>query len=811
MTFRHVPTSHDWSAGWRGARLAAAWLLGWTAAVHAQSSSLPYVWSTLAGSASGGSAAWVDATGAAARFANPAGIAIDSVGVLFVADSANNSVRRVLASGAVATVAGATTAGFEDGSGAAVRFSGPLGLAVDSGGNLYVADTANHVVRKITPAGLVSTIAGRAGTGGFADGPVGVSRLKSPRGVAIDAAGNLYVADTGNQLIRKRDADGQLYTFAGQLETTGSVDGVASSARFSAPWGLAIDPAGNLVVADSGNATVRRVTPGGTVTTIAGLAGSAGSADGPGAAARFVQPAGVAVDAAGNIFVADAGNHTLRGITSAGVVTTIGGVAGTRGAADGPDGAALFAGPAGVAVDPAGVLYVADRDNNTIRAGRVPRAPTISVQPVGVTVSAGVGATFSVVASSLVNVTYQWSLNGAAISGATAASYAIGSANARDAGGYTVAITNLAGTTNSAVATLTVNAPPAIATATAATAFGTASNAVLSVAAVGSGNFTYQWQRDGQAVAGATGATLATDVAGNYTVVVSNSFGSVTSAPVRIEYPNRLVNLSTRGTVGNGAGALVAGLVVQAPAGATKSLLVRGIGPGLRSFGVDGAVARTSLSIVDAGGATLASNDQGWLNNPNLPQLDAATRAVGAFALQPSSGDSAVLVTLPGGVYTVSVGAVGGATGTGLVEIYEVGADSSRLVNLSTRGVVSATAALTVGVVVGGTASTKLLVRAIGPGLAQFGVAGALARPQLTVFSGATQIATNAGWTVPGNGSNPTTLAGAASAAGAFPLAAGSDDAALLLTNLAPGSYTAVATGAGGATGAALIEVYQVP
>jgi hypothetical protein len=159
----------------------------------------------------------------------------------------------------------------------------------------------------------------------------------------------------------------------------------------------------------------------------------------------------------------------------------------------------------------------------------------------------------------------------------------------------------------------------------------------------------------------------------------------------------------------------------------------------------------------------------------------------------------------------VSVATVGGTGGTGLVEIYEVGADASRLVNLSTRGMVTATAALTAGVVVQGTTPTKLLVRAIGPGLAQFSVAGALPRPQLTVFSGSTQIAGNAGWTVANNGSNLATLADAATAAGAFPLTAGSDDAALLLTNLAPGNYTAVATGAGGAAGAVLIEVYQVP
>jgi hypothetical protein len=468
----------------------------------------------------------------------------------------------------------------------------------------------------------------------------------------------------------------------------------------------------------------------------------------------------------------------------------------------------LFSFPYAIALDAAGGLYVADQDNSTIRGAAVPQAPAIAVQPQGVTVTAGVGATFTVVATSIVSMTYQWTLNGTPISGATSASYSIGSAQARDAGNYVVVVTNAVGSTSSAAATLTVNAPPAIATAPLGTTLSANGSALLSVAAVGSGNLTYQWVRDGVAVSGATGATLTTSIPGSYTVIVGNAFGSVTSTAARVDFPNRLVNLSTRANLGGPAGALLAGVVVQAPAGATKALLVRGIGPALRTFGVDTAVAQTAVTVLDARGATLASN-QGWSNNANLAQLVSTTAAVGAFPLSPSSGDSAVLVNLAAGSYTVMVAGAGGATGNGLVEIYEVGADTTRLVNLSTRGQVTAATGLTAGVVVQGTTSTRVLVRAIGPGLAQFGVAGALARPVLTFFKGAEVIATNSGWSA---GAGAQAVADAAMSAGAFPLTVGSDDAALLVT-LQPGNgvYTAQVSSGNGSNGAALIEVYQVP
>lgn len=187
--------------------------------------------------------------------------------------------------------------------------------------------------------------------------------------VAVDSAGNVYVADTGNHTIRKVTSKGVATTLAGLAGSKGGVDGTGSMARFCYPEGVAVDKVGNVYVADSLNETIRKVTPEGSVTTLAELAGSLGSADGKGSEARFNGPQGVAVDLAGNIYVADTGNRTIRKITSAGVVTTLAGKVGSNGNADGTGSLARFGYPARVAVDCAGNVYVINSDNSTILKG----------------------------------------------------------------------------------------------------------------------------------------------------------------------------------------------------------------------------------------------------------------------------------------------------------------------------------------------------------------------------------------------------------------------------------------------------------
>jgi len=324
--------------------------------------------STLAGQVGGPGA--VDATGGAARFNGPNSVAVDSSGNVYVADETANTVRKITPVGGVTTLAGlAGIAGSADGTGSAARFNRPEGVTVDSTSTVYVADQNNHTIRKITPTGSVTTLAGFAGMSGSTDGTGSAARFNQPSSVATDGEGNVYVADSGNHTIRRITAVGEVTTLAGSPGLAGSVDGPGAAAQFNYPYGVAVDASTNVYVADAFNNTIRKITPAGEVSTIAGLAGASGSVDDTGTTARFNTPNSVAVDSANNVYVADSENATIRKITPGGVATTIGGLAGFAGSADGTGNAARFSHPFGVATDGAGSLYVADFDNNTIRKG----------------------------------------------------------------------------------------------------------------------------------------------------------------------------------------------------------------------------------------------------------------------------------------------------------------------------------------------------------------------------------------------------------------------------------------------------------
>ena len=248
-----------------------------------------------------------------------------------------------------------------DGQRCAIRQSGGGGRG--QRGTLYVFDTGNFTIRKITPDGDVTTLAGLAGSPGSADGTGSAARFSSQGGIAVDrTAGVVYVADALNNTIRAIAPGGVVTTVAGQAGTSGFVDGTGNAARFTGPRAVAVDAAGVVYIAD--NTTIRRMTPAGAVTTIAGLGGSFGGNDGTGTNARFNNPQGLAVDSAGTtIYVADTNNHDIRSITSGNVVTRISGCQGCFGG----ESWGRFNQPAGIAVDSRGSLYVADSRNNSIR------------------------------------------------------------------------------------------------------------------------------------------------------------------------------------------------------------------------------------------------------------------------------------------------------------------------------------------------------------------------------------------------------------------------------------------------------------
>ena len=690
--------------------------------------------STFAGP--GGNFGSTDGPGTTARFNRPRGIGIDRQGNLFVSESFNNTVRKITPAGVVSTFAGEAGAfDYADRVGTAARFGNPGGLAVDGSDYIFVTDQFFNALRRIGADGTVQTWAGTPGSAtGSSDGPFNVGRFNHPQGVAVHSDGVAYVTDAGNHTIRRVLPTSEMSVFAGLSGLSGATNGTGTGARFSAPSDIAVDQAGNLYVTDYNNSTIRKITPGAVVTTLAGEAGSRGSADGTGAAARFDNPDGIAVDAAGNVFVSDSNSHTLRKITPGGVVTTIGGLTGSSGVAEGNGSRARFFIPSGIAVAPNGVLYIVSAYGNVIFRGALDTAPAISAQPQAQAIAAGGGATLSVTASGG-GLAYQWKLNGITIPGATASTYTLANATPAAAGDYTVEVTNSAGTRTSDPARVTVSSP---------------------------------------------------------TVTVG-----------------RITNLAIRSRAGTDAQTLIVGVAIGGTGTAgTKPVLVRGVGPALSVFNVPGLLVDPKLELY-AGTTKMTENDD-WAGNA---QIAAISTQVGAFDLGSSTSKDAALynTSFNPGSYSVWITGNGGATGVALAEIYDATpasaytATTPRLTNVSARTQVgTGDDVLIAGFTISGGTSKTVLIRAIGPTLVPFGVTGALVDPKLELFTGSTKINENDNW------GGSAALADAFRSVAAFDLPAASSDAVLLVT-LEPGSYTAQVSGVGSTTGVALVEVYEVP
>jgi mucin-19 len=321
----------------------------------------PIVYSTVVSTLAGSSQGILNEPGTAARFFNPSGTAVDTSGNVYVADAGNNMIRKITSVGVVTTFAGDGTPGFKDGTGSGAQFNGPSAIVINSSGTLFVSDAGNHCIRRITSAGVVSTFAG--GVSGFADG-IGINaQFNSPQGIAVDSLGNVFVADSGNHRIRSITPAGQVSTLAGQ-SLSGTTDDLGTLAKFNTPTGLAIDSLRNLYVTDKNNHRIRKVTAQGGVSTLAGS--TSGFINDTGVAAQFNSPVGITIDSTGTLYVADTGNHRIRAVTSTGVVTTLVGLSGS-GNSNGSPSQAQFNSPYSITAGTTGVFYVADYSNHRIR------------------------------------------------------------------------------------------------------------------------------------------------------------------------------------------------------------------------------------------------------------------------------------------------------------------------------------------------------------------------------------------------------------------------------------------------------------
>ncbi|GAA5121981.1 choice-of-anchor D domain-containing protein [Luteolibacter yonseiensis] len=315
-----------------------------------------------------------------AALSNASGVVTNAAGDAFVADRLGNKILKITPAGVVSTFAGSGVPGFHDGLGTAAKFEKPAALAIDGAGNLYVADEASHRIRIITPAGDVSTFAG-SGVAGFAEGTAGEAEFLYPTGVAVDDNGVVYVADSGNHRIRRISA-GTVTTLAGN-GIPGSANGVVGSAQFSNPQSVAVDSSGGVLVADTGNHSIRVISAG-NVTTLAGD-GNEGFQDGPGGAAKFSSPRGVVEGAGGVVYVTDTGNHRIREISPDAEVSTLAG-SGIAGQVDTPT-VALFPAtasrfnlPVGIAINPDGALLVT-QEGSLRKIERSAALPTITLTP----------------------------------------------------------------------------------------------------------------------------------------------------------------------------------------------------------------------------------------------------------------------------------------------------------------------------------------------------------------------------------------------------------------------------------------------
>ncbi len=571
--------------------------------------------------------------------------------------------------------------GSADGNFTVATFNQPYAVATDPNfAYIYVADAGNHVIRRIvfTPTAItVSTVAGAAGTSGSTNGTGASARFNFPQGIATDRSGNLYVADTNNHTIRRITPAGVVTTFAGTAGSSGSTNATGASARFSSPSAIAVDATGTIYVADNGTNLIRKITPAGAVTTIGGSTATPYFAEGTGSVARFNEPIAIGVDRDGAVYVVDSGNNVvMKGVLDATPLITAppqslpvlpgAPVTLTVGATGG--GLSYQWRLNGVNISGATSATYAIASAQNAAAGNY----VVDVSNSAGTATSG-AATVSLVQTTNVGRIVNLAIRSQAGTGAQTLIVGIGIGGTGTRGNKPVLL-RCAGPALGAFGVLDVLADPKLELYAGATktfendnwggdaqvatisglvgAFplgtATARDAALYVPALLSGSYTAQMTGSG----GGTG------------VVLAEIYDATPSADYAAATP-RLINVSARTQVGLGGDILIAGFVIG---GATaKTVLVRAIGPTLGGFGVSGALSDPKLELF-AGAGKINEND----NWGGSAALSAAFASVAAFPLVATTRDAVLLVTLAPGGYTAQISGVNNTVGVALVEVYEV-------------------------------------------------------------------------------------------------------------------------------------------